>query len=669
MQLPAMTVYGDKLSVSTSPTLEQAREELARVPGGTTLIEAEQFRDGFTGNLQEVLSLSPGVYIQSRFGGSETRTSIRGSGISQTFNIRGIRFLMNGLPFSEADGNVRPQLVEPLAMRYVEVYRGANALPYGAAYLGGAINFVAPTGYTAPPLLAHIEYGSFDYVRPQLSAAGLLTDRTDGYLSLSGIFQDGFRPQSEEETYRLYGNLGHRFTDNSETRLHVSIQDNNLQLPGGLSKDELERDPTQANEFWRMRGSARDFNLYRVDLQHAIALGGEDRLDVGAYYQRLEMFHPLPFTLFGDGDQNDTGFSLRHSLKGKFGGNDTRLFWGANFAWGDNDSEEFESVGTQGEPVRGARTKVDKSEAFTAEVFAEDQLVLDDRWTLVGGVQLAYANRENDAVFGSGVTADEDYFGVNPKLGFIFRVDEAVQLFGNVSRSFEPPTILEFANTTAGSLDAQEATTIEIGTRGSSPLLKWEVAFYHSWVEDEILQVETPVGSGEFETNNASETTLHTGVELGVDGKLPLHLVFGGSDGSGALHFLGTYTYNRLVFDDEPLLGDSDIPGIPTQFGRAELLYEHPSGFFIGPTLEASDSWFVDFANTLEADSYWLFGAKAGFKTKRISVFVEGRNLTDEAYASNTDIIDDARKSFFGPPRIFNPGMPAAVFGGIEIRF
>ncbi|MGH8643252.1 MAG: TonB-dependent receptor plug domain-containing protein [Gammaproteobacteria bacterium] len=166
--LPEITVTARPLEALTGQSMEQARESLHRVPGGTSLIDAEQFRDGVTSNLQDVLSLSPGVYVQSRFGGSETRTSIRGSGISHTFNTRGVRFLLNGLPFSAADGNVRPQLVEPLAMRYLEVYRGANALPYGAAYLGGAVNFVAPTGYSAPTALAHLEYGSYDYIRPQL---------------------------------------------------------------------------------------------------------------------------------------------------------------------------------------------------------------------------------------------------------------------------------------------------------------------------------------------------------------------------------------------------------------------------------------------------------------------------------------------------------------------
>lgn len=654
---------GEAQSLTIRSTIESI-ELLRQVPGGTTVIGDDEFRFGNTANLKEVLSLSPGVYVQSRFGGGETRTSIRGSGISQTFNTRGIRFLLNGLPFTEADGNFRSQLVEPLAMRHVEVYRGANALPYGAAFLGGAVNFVSPTGYSAPSILGHIEYGPYDFIRPQFSAAGTLGDNLDGYLSLSGVFQDGFRPQAEEETYRLYGNIGYRFSGNSETRLHVSIQDNNLELPGSLTQAQVKEDPTQANNFWRMRGAQRDFNLYRTDLQHAIEFAGS-RLELGTFYQRLDMAHPLPFT-FIESFQNDTGVSLRHLFDGQLGRFNHHFIWGGIFAYDDSDQTEFQSLGTAGKPVKGNRTLREEMEAITAELFAEDKLELTERMTLVAGLQLAYARRENKTRFGAGISEEENYTGVNPKLGLLYEASDYLQLFGNVSRSFEPPTNSEFSDAVAGVLDEQTATAIEIGTRRNGAHLSWELAAYHSWVEDEILTVDPNPPSGQFVTSNARETTLHSGVEFGFDVRFPLTRILGDNRRGDILHLLGNYTYNRFVFDDEPTWGDNDIPGIPRQFGRLELLYEHVAGFYLGPTLEAADSWYVDFANTLRADAFWLFGAKAGYRGRHFTVFIEGSNLTDRDFVSNTGLVANAGGV---DTAVFNPGMPAAVVGGIEVKF
>ncbi|MGH8504282.1 MAG: TonB-dependent receptor plug domain-containing protein [Gammaproteobacteria bacterium] len=144
--LPEITVEETRPTGLTTRSIDEAREDLTRVPGGTTLIEAAAFREGAVANLEDVLAFAPGVFAQSRFGGGETRTLIRGSGVSLTFGVRGIRFLRDDLPLNFADGFFNPELLEPLTARYVEVYRGANALEYGAATLGGAVNFASQTG-------------------------------------------------------------------------------------------------------------------------------------------------------------------------------------------------------------------------------------------------------------------------------------------------------------------------------------------------------------------------------------------------------------------------------------------------------------------------------------------------------------------------------------------
>ena len=53
------------------------------------------------------------------------------------------------LPLNEADGYGDSQIADPLNTRYAEVYRGGNALRFGGALLGGAVNMVTPTGKDA----------------------------------------------------------------------------------------------------------------------------------------------------------------------------------------------------------------------------------------------------------------------------------------------------------------------------------------------------------------------------------------------------------------------------------------------------------------------------------------------------------------------------------------
>src|SRR5690606_12447386 len=120
--------------------------------------------------LKDALDFAPGVFVQPRFGAEEARLSIRGSGIQRTFHGRGIKLLQDGVPLNLADGGFDFQAVEPLSSRYVEVYRGANALEYGSTTLGGAINFVSYTGHDASPFTARFELGSFESIRGQISS-------------------------------------------------------------------------------------------------------------------------------------------------------------------------------------------------------------------------------------------------------------------------------------------------------------------------------------------------------------------------------------------------------------------------------------------------------------------------------------------------------------------
>ncbi|MCC6758310.1 MAG: Plug domain-containing protein, partial [Candidatus Omnitrophica bacterium] len=175
------------------PNGGRAEETIKNIPGGVDVISADDYKTGRATTPQDLLSYSPGIFVQQRdTGAQESRVSIRGSGLQRTFHLRGILLLQDGVPINQADGAGDFYKIEPLAVDYTEVFRGGNALRYGATTLGGAINFVSPMGYTADPLQGRFEGGSFGYIRSQISS-GQVMGPFDYYLSLSQYQQDGFR--------------------------------------------------------------------------------------------------------------------------------------------------------------------------------------------------------------------------------------------------------------------------------------------------------------------------------------------------------------------------------------------------------------------------------------------------------------------------------------------
>ena len=130
------------------PVVADARKRLSRNPRRVSVISQESYQDRFAIGLDDMLRDAPGVYAQKKWGG-DIRISIRGSGIGNANHNRGLLIAQDGVPLNEADGFGDSQIVDPLIARFTEVYRGGNALRFGGALLGGAINMVTPTGRDA----------------------------------------------------------------------------------------------------------------------------------------------------------------------------------------------------------------------------------------------------------------------------------------------------------------------------------------------------------------------------------------------------------------------------------------------------------------------------------------------------------------------------------------
>ena len=656
--LPEVTVTStkDKNPSLTQPGIEAARTRIDRTPGGVDVINAEDYAKGSAVTPADALGYSPGVFVQSRIpGAEESRLSIRGSGVQRTFHGRGLKVLQDGVPVNQADGAFDFQALEPLAARYIELYRGASALQYGSTSLGGAINYVSPTGYDAAPWQLRGEIGSYGNRRGQLSAAGV-KGATDYYVSLTHSSQDGYQAHSVQSNQRLFANVGHRFNENLETRFSVLYALSDSELPGSLTKTEINTNPRLANPGNITGNQHRDFNLTRVSNKTTYTWG-EQRIEFGAFYVYKALWHPIFQVL--DINSNDYGIDVRYTNEARFMGRKNILTIGLTPTRGTIVDARYLNV--SGTP--GARTAQCAQTAASLDFYAENQHYLSDRFALVLGAQASRSSRKyEDQFFGDGVnnSFDVTYKQVSPKLGARYEFTPAVQVFGNVSRSFEPPSFGELAGGPAiTQVRKQSAWTVEVGSRGRLAAGSWDAAYYRAKVKDELLALNNGAGVP-LGTVNAP-ATVHQGVELGVNWTL-----------FKSFELRSAYLWNDFRFDGHSVYGNNDLPGLPKQFLRMEMLYAKPNGYYIGPNVEWSPQQYaVDMANTLFADSYMVFGFKVGKRVQKgVSWFIDGRNLADKKYAATTGVIADSRSPGAGGQnaRQFNPGIGRSVFAGIEWR-
>ncbi|HEX8372476.1 MAG TPA: TonB-dependent receptor, partial [Chthoniobacterales bacterium] len=592
-----------------------------------------------------------------------------------------------------ADGGLDFQAVEPLATHYIEVYRGANALEFGATTLGGAINFVSLTGHAASPLAVRLEYGSFGTYRAQLST-GAVVGALDYYLSLSHSSSDGFREHSQQNNQRLFANFGYRLNPEWETRFFLTYTQTDSELPGELTKEQLEDRPQQAARvpvilrglqpvarFDRVTSNwKRDFELFRI-ANRTTWQSGEERFSISSFWAHKDLDHPILFVI--DQLSNDFGLDLRYDNSADLLGLQNQLTIGFAPTYGVVEDNRFEN--TLGN--RGERISNQQQTSTNLDLYLQDRFYVLPTVALVAGGQISHSMRDNADEFRAPGNVDnsdtQDFWGYSPKLGVLWEITPDAQAFVNVSRSFEPPSFGELGNaadngTGLVQLEAQTATTVEVGTRGRLGRFVWDFAYYHAWIENELLEAQ--VQPGLTQTTNA-DRTIHQGVEAALDVDVLNGILTGAAEGvlplgdgkmaaippaQDRLVLRQVYLWNDFRFDGDATFGDKQLPGIPEHYYRAELLYDHPKGFYAGPNVEwVPRKYNVDSANTEFADPYALLGVKIGYRSQRgFSVFLEAKNLTDRTYASTTSVV-----STFAGQSLFFPGDGRGFFGGVEWKW
>ncbi len=685
--LDEVTVFGEESSL-TAPSAAEARETLERVPGGVGFVDSDVFEDDFAQSIGDTLVFTPGVYADTS-AQRESRISIRGSGLNSSFERRGITVRRDGVPISRASGSTEFQEIDPLTIDYIEVLKGANALRYGATSLGGAINIVTPTGRTRDEKFTlRVEGGSFGTGRSSASIAHV-DGQWDFYGGLTGLRSDGYREHSDVRSLYGHSNIGRRFDNGIETRVYLTALSDNFELAGSLSLDDALANPTAAGRpvtigpFFpggpvtvldpgpQADDWDRNLDVFRIANKTAIPLDSAT-LEVGAWYAFRDLDHAITrFAGIIVHDEHEVGGFLRLAGHDDWAGRKVDWVIGAEIAASENDARRFQNnFGASG----ALRSRSDQ-DARNLLIYGQADVSLTDRLTAIFGLQYLDTLRRSENVFNA-VDGEVTESQVNPRFGLLWDIDDSAQLFVNVNRSFEPAGISDL---TAGGildftpLEAQEAWTLEFGTRGQRDWIAWDFSIYRSWIDNEFIDLAQPgFGGGTVSATFNADKTVHQGVELGVDLFLTPPAL---KERGGRLIWRNVYTYSDFLFASDPsdlngqafAFDGNRLAGVPEHVYMSELRLEMDRWYASVNLRWVPQGAFVDYANTVRVPGYALLGATAGYDVAdNIRLFVSAENLTDETYISNISTVADQSAE---NARVFVPGQGRAVFGGLSASF
>lgn len=689
------------------------KERFGALPGGVALVEQKDMPVSANETVSRALSSVPGVVVQNFFGGNDQpRIQIRGSGLQQNPVERGILILQDGLPLNRADGSYAVGFANPSLADTIEVYRGYMANRLGATVLGGALNFVSPTGSQYQGLEGQISGGSFGQAGGT-GRFGFQAGNLDGMFQVDYSRRDGFRDYNSSERLGVGGNIGFEISENVKTRIFWGYTDLGFDVAGPLTKAQLKADPRQVHTGPTVTPNGainpgpnvlrdrprREASQFLIG-SRTTAEFDQHLIDVAFGYTFTDDMFRFPIS---SGIRETKGGDFTGVIRYAYGPDDAAplpLFeTTAQYSIGSADRDYY--INQAG--AKGAQFGENDLDASTLSLHAGLNIPLGEAFTLSPALSYAHATRDNDdryhratrptiafspmngttrlpdgAVPTRNTSYDRSYQAWSPSLGLSYRPDSNNTFFAAVSRSFEPPTqddLLATVNGTPNSsagrpnpaapfapadvfrtpaLDAQTATTVEAGWRSEMGRVAWDIVTYYSWVNNELLSLRDVTGASLGAIN--ADDTRHFGIELGVTAQLT-------DRWTGRV----AYTYQDFRFHDDPLRGDNRLAGAPSHVINTMLNYNVTEKWAVqGAVQWVPDKTPVDNMNTLYADPYAVVDLRTEFKVNdNLTFFGEITNLFDEKYASSTLIVDQARPD----QAAFLPGDGRGFFVGLKAKY
>lgn len=661
-------------------TATRTEQDSFDLPMAIDKVEKEAIQDGqLRMTLSESLVRVPGITAQSRNQmAQDPQISSRGFGARSSFGVRGLRVYVDGIPLSMPDGIGNPGSVDLGAIAGIEVMRGPFSAMYGNSS-GGVIQLLTERSPATPEVSADVLFGSFDTQRMSAQAAG--TKNGIEYLvNYSDYRSDGFRVQSRNDKQQATAKLGVRLSDDTKLTTLINWFDQFAQDPGGLARTgNVEQSPGAFDgTYYNPKGATRGaivgntrvlrsntqvgFNLEKTidpnnTLNAIVYAGQRDNL------QYLATSNAATGNISGRASsiaRDYYGADLRLTHRGSL--MDKPLTLTAGLAAGYMSDDRLDRNAVNGVITPNVTPNRDENQKATNfDQYVQGIWSFDPKWDLHAGLRHTNLDLKIRPNLGAGQTtnpADLSFSKTLPVIGLVFKATPVLNLYANIGKGFETPTLIEItyadaANAAAGAntmLKPSTSTNLEAGA-------KW-LPTDNSRVNAAVFMIETDneiVVSKQVGTtasyNNAGKTQ-RNGLELSAEHRF-----------NSKLSAYVAYTYLDATFDQSFTYTSSNTPvtinkgnNIPGTYQTqlyGELAWRDASiGLNSAVEMRHFSKAFVNDTNTDSAPGYTIFSLRASLQQQvgkwRLTEFARVDNLFDKEYIGSVRV-NDSNSRFFEP--------------------
>jgi iron complex outermembrane receptor protein len=646
--------------------------DIMEIPGTVQLLEPEDLQKYDNTSVVRNLNTLPGVRMEQRSPGSY-RISIRGSSLRAPFDVRNVKIYWNNVPLTNPAGITPLNLLDINQMGRIEILKGPAASVFGAG-MGGVVSMSTYLPETDEQAVnVSTTAGSYGLQR---YAVNLLQGKENKRVHANFAHQqsDGYREQTafNRNVVQLTGKL----LTNANHSISGSILYSDLfyEVPGGLTREQFNEDPTQARQPTGYfpgtveQEAAVDYNALITSLTNDYQWSSNFKNTTSIY--GLQSFFEMPFIA-------DFERESRHGFGGRtvfdyfynVGAIPGKLTAGGEFQRELLVGRNFENLG--GEP--GDISFDDEVRSWQTLAFFKTEWEFPSRIFLDAGVSfndLGYnIYRLQDARLDTSYRLNKAFETViTPRIGILKQINHTVSIFGSIGNGFSPPSVKE-VRTGDGRLniDLQPETgwNYEAGVRLSiNDRLFGEATFFYLELDETIVGY-TEALSNTVRFRNAGATT-QTGSEL-----LARYIAINNpASWISFLELQAAYTYNHFRFRDyvkeEVDYSENKLTGTAPNILVASANVKTKPGLNAYISYNFTDEIPLNDANTVYSSAYQLVDVRVGWEHEmqngKLEIFGGVNNLMDQIYSLGNDL------NAYGE-RYYQPAPARNFYGGLKYRF
>lgn len=638
--------------VVTATRVEQDSFDL---PMAIDKVEKQDIQDAqLRMNLSESLVRIPGVTAPNRnLMSSDPQVSSRGFGSRSAFGTRGVRVYVDGIPISTPDGQGNPGNVDLGIVSGIEVMRGPFSALYGNSS-GGVIQLLTETPPSSPTVSADVFYGSFNTRRSEVRASGTRSG-VEYLLNYSDYVTDGFRQHSANSKSQATAKLGVQLSEDSKLTTLINWFEQTALDPGGLTASQLEQNPAQANS----NNVANNARALRGNKQ--VGFNFEKKIDnnnsINLITYAGERYTYSYIALSGTSYRNSRidrtfyGAEARWTNRGRLMDRPYTISSGLSLGYMDDDRQDITTSNSVTQPP--SRTELQKASNF--DQYVQGTLAMADRWDLHAGLRHTSVKQSVldylPAVNGNG-TGKVSYERSTPVAGIVFKATPTLNLYANVGKGFETPTMIEisFADISGNGpnlgLKPSTNTSLEVGAKWlASESTRMSVAAFDISTESELV---VSANSGAYTVYQNAGKTKRNGLEFAVESALSPSLSVFASYSLLDAKFDQTFTSNSGTVNK-----GNAIPGTYRHQVYGEIAWKHrPLGFQTAFEGRYNSKVFTNDTNGATADGYTLFNVRASLQQElgkwRVTEYVRIENIFDKSYVGAVRVNDTGLR-FYEP--------------------